>query len=158
VPFTDGPSFRAGNCVAKPGTNGVAVPAPGLVPTAETQAPPPGGRFAPSISPSDRRRAINVAVNDAPISDIALPPVLAPTPVAGSGAMQFFELADGKTGVLALGSFSTGPFDTMETQLLSGLQKLKTDGMTRLIVDLVGFFLLLKNNNIFILNYLYLLE
>ncbi|KAF8518425.1 hypothetical protein BU17DRAFT_48809 [Hysterangium stoloniferum] len=136
VPFSDGPSFRAGNCVAIDGTNGIALPESKVVPAAKTRAPNPGGRFAPPIAPSDLRRARNAIVNEEPISDIALPPGLAPTPISGSGAIQFFELADAKTGVLALGSFSSGTFDGMESQLFSGLQKLKADGMTRLIVDL----------------------
>lgn len=99
----------------------------------------PTTRFMPQVSPADRRQPLNTLVNEAPLTDIALPPGLIPSnPVSGSPGLQFFELDDGKTGVLALASFQTGAFDTMETQLLAGLQQLRADGRTRLLVDLVS--------------------
>ena len=134
VPFTDGPSLQAGNCVAQPGTNGVDANAP----TSQTIISSTGAsRFQPPLVSADRKRTLNMAVNEAPVADITLPPGLAPTGnISGSGAIQFFEL-DSETGVLALGSFASGTFDGMEQTLLSGLQQLKSDGKTRLVVDLV---------------------
>lgn len=48
---------------------------------------------------------------------------------------------DGKTGVLALGSFSGAAIDTMMSGLLQGLVTLKSQGATQLIVDVVGVIL-----------------
>ena len=44
---------------------------------------------------------------------------------------------DGKTGVLALGSFSAASFTALGDSLLTGLQNLKEQGATQLIVDVV---------------------
>jgi hypothetical protein len=127
--------------VAQPGTNGVDANAPSaqtVEPSSLSKETLGRFRFQPAPAPADSKRRLNVLVNDAPVSDIVLPPGLAPTGnFSGAGAIQFFELQDGKTGVLALGSFATGTFDGMEQELLSGLQTLKSNGKTQLVVDLV---------------------
>lgn len=94
----------------------------------------------PKISTQDRRiHALNVLLDTAPQLDIILPPGLTPpNPVVGSSDVsQFFMLDDGKTGVLALGSFSANSFDGLETSMLNGLLTLKDSGATQLIVDVV---------------------
>ena len=133
--------------MAVPGTNGVDANAPNalVLPPSASTGPT---RFQPVIAPSDLKRAQNVILNEAPVADIVLPPGLAPTGnISGANAIQFFELPDNQTGVLALGSFATGTFDTMETVLLAGLQQLKSSGKTRLVVDLVCFALRTNRNS-----------
>lgn len=78
-------------------------------------------------------------LDTAPQLDITLPSGLTPlNPTTGSsGVSQFFMLDDGKTGVLALGSFSANSFDVLELSMLNGLLALKTAGATQLIVDVV---------------------
>lgn len=144
VPWTDKASFLANNCVATPGTNGVDAYASSTKrddggPTPEV-APVGAFQQQPSITPRDRRlHALNVLLDTAPQLDITLPPGLTPpNPVSGSnGVSQFFMLDDGKTGVLALGSFSAGSFDQLEASMLNGLLTLKNSGATQLIVDVV---------------------
>ena len=51
---------------------------------------------------------------------------------------QFYILDDNITGVLALGSFSAKNYTAFGLSLLSGLQELKTAGVERFIVDVVG--------------------
>lgn len=78
-------------------------------------------------------------LDDKPQTDVVLPaPLQPPNPVAGTGVTQFYLLPDGKTGVLALGSFQESSFDGFETTLLSGLQTLASKGATQLIVDVVS--------------------
>lgn len=134
--FTDSASLRAGNCVPVPGTNGVDLQ--------ETAAPDPDQQTItpflqqPTLPKAPRKEPINVMVDNNPFTDIALPPGLTPSaPVNGSFDVgQFFLLNDGKTGVLALGSFS-GDFNTLVLGLLQGLTNLKSLGATQLVVDVV---------------------
>ena len=107
VAFTDSASFRANNCLAVPGTNGVDLNANAAV----TNAPLMRFQQQPPVHPNiARKQALNVMLDTTPISDIALPPGLQPTsPVNGSsGVAQFYMLDDKITGVLALGSFASG--------------------------------------------------
>jgi hypothetical protein len=97
------------------------------VPTASRQIGPP--------------HALNVILDDSAALDIVLPSGLEPSLPAvngSSGVSQFYLLDDGKTGVLALGSFSAPTFDGLQQSLLTGLVGLKNRGATRLIVDLTN--------------------
>lgn len=79
-------------------------------------------------------------LDTAPISDVVLPPTLAPAlPVLNGSASvtQFYMLKDGKTGVMALGSFSDTVFSTFLLGMLTGLQSLQSLGATQLVVDVV---------------------
>ncbi|KAI0343270.1 hypothetical protein BDW22DRAFT_1413290 [Trametopsis cervina] len=143
VAWTDSASFRQNNCVAIDGTNGVNLNDPSnplrkrdddvpLISAFRQQAP---------VSPADaRKHPMNAILDTAPVQDVALPPGLVPTnPVSGStGVSEFHLLADGKTGVLALGSFSENSFTGFEKTLLTGLQNLKAAGATQLIVDVTN--------------------
>ncbi|EJF59301.1 hypothetical protein DICSQDRAFT_156307 [Dichomitus squalens LYAD-421 SS1] len=145
--FTDSASYRANNCVAGDSTNGVdyyAEPS-STTPVRREDAPStaavnPANKFRQAPMPdtaTQRRYPMNVMLDSAPQLDIALPPTLVPTdPQPGSASVvQFYLLDDGKTGVLALGSFSGDSFENLETNLLTGLQGLKAKGATQLIVD-----------------------
>lgn len=80
-------------------------------------------------------------LDTSPLSNVVLPPTLQPslTPVNGSRSVaQFYILNDGKTGILALGSFSDTDFNTFLDGMLQGLLSLKSQGATQLIVDLVS--------------------
>ncbi|KIJ52329.1 hypothetical protein M422DRAFT_243123 [Sphaerobolus stellatus SS14] len=141
TPFTDGPSFRAGNCVPINGTNGSNLNANSnsTAPTSLSLAPNKSARFRPAPAPGSERRRRNMGIDESQVTDIALPPKLSPSNViSGSSGLLFFELDDGITGVLALGSFQIGAFDAMETSLLAGLQQLKNAGRTRLLIDLTN--------------------
>ncbi|KAI5120057.1 hypothetical protein M0805_007808 [Coniferiporia weirii] len=143
VNFTDSASFRANNCVATADTNGAALDTSGKSTSGSSAVRhQPGGRFAPSpaLSPDVlKKHVISVMLDDKPQTDVVLPPPLQPsTPVAGTGVAQFYLLKDGKTGVLALGSFEEPDFDTFETTLLSGLQTLVGSGAAQLIVDVTN--------------------
>ena len=80
---------------------------------------------------------MNVMLDTAPLSDATLPPDLQPAgPLDGSaGDAQFFMLDDGKTGVLALGSFSWDSIYNGENALMKGFQSLRAANATQLIVD-----------------------
>ncbi|KAJ7126237.1 hypothetical protein C8R44DRAFT_781419 [Mycena epipterygia] len=135
VPFNSSATYRVNNCVAVDGTNGVDLHASSLVPSPAVQF-----QQSPPLVPS-KKQLVNVIMDTAPLSDIVLPPVLEPSVPAlngsfGSGA--FFLQKDGKTGVLALGSFSGDDFDVMESGLLEGLLTLKEMGATQLIVDVTN--------------------
>lgn len=83
---------------------------------------------------------MNVILDDLPLQNVGLPAELQPslTPVDGSRSVaQFYLLEDGKTGVLALGSFSDNIYGEFLAALLKGLQSLKNQGATQLIVDVV---------------------
>jgi len=130
--FTDTKSWRAGNCVAEEGTNGVnyydsAVTEEGTI-----------SRFR--SAPKAAKHHVNMFLDTLAAEDVTLPEELTPTnPVEGSAAdAQFYLLKDGKTGVLALGSFSGGGFDELLTATLDGLVNLKSQGATQLIVDVVS--------------------
>jgi len=82
-------------------------------------------------------------LDTAPLSDVVLPPVLQPSLTAVSGSQnvtQFYMLKDGKTGVMALGSFSDSDFNAFLLGMLNGLVSLKSLGATQLIVDVVSQF------------------
>ena len=69
----------------------------------------------------------------------SLPPSLTPTnPTNDSaGVSEFHLLDDGKTGVLALGSFGEPDFISFGQTLVTGLTNLKNAGAIQLIVDVV---------------------
>jgi hypothetical protein len=132
-PFTDGPSFRAGNCRAVAGTNGASAYDVAALETAD----PPTLRFAqmaPVSAHEAKMHALNVLLDSAPRSDVELPAALAPPAglPGSSGVAQFFLLPDNATGVLALGSFSAASFDDLQNATLNGLQTLVKRGATRL--------------------------
>ncbi|TFK38167.1 hypothetical protein BDQ12DRAFT_684077 [Crucibulum laeve] len=137
--FTDTASYRANNCVAIAGTNGEDLSSassnrgiPSSLPVAKFQQQPP------IPAQTARKELINVMLDTSPLSDVVLPPTLQPglTPVTGSRTVaQFYTLKDGKTGVLALGSFSDSDFTAFLNSLLQGLLSLKAAGATQLIVD-----------------------
>lgn len=86
---------------------------------------------------------MNVILDTAPLSDVTLPPALLPklSPLGGSkNSAQFYLAKDGRTGVLALGSFSDSSFTDLLTSLLSGLKSLKDAGATQLVIDVVCIF------------------
>ena len=81
-------------------------------------------------------------VDAAPAHVISLPPPLQPALPAVNGSRsvaQFYFLEDGKTGVLALGSFDDDDISAFYLGLLKGLVSLQSLGATQLIVDLVCF-------------------
>ncbi|KAJ7185372.1 hypothetical protein C8R46DRAFT_881566 [Mycena filopes] len=139
VPFNSSATYRANNCVAVDGTNGVDLHAASFGP-----APTPAAakfQQAPVTTSSSKKNRVNVMMDATPLSDIALPPVLQPTAPALNGSFgggAFFMQKDGKTGVLALGSFGGDAFDVMESGLLQGLLTLKDLGATQLIVDVTN--------------------
>ncbi|KAL0959829.1 hypothetical protein HGRIS_011506 [Hohenbuehelia grisea] len=141
APFTDGPSFRANNCVAVPGTNGVDINAASLARVAPAEVPLIQAQQQPPVPIEvQRKHLVNVFMDGSPLSDVVLPPGLTPpSPVNGSlNAAQFYLLADGKTGVLALGSFSDNSFEDLFNALLNGLLNLKSLGATQLVVDVTN--------------------
>jgi hypothetical protein len=82
-------------------------------------------------------------LDTSPLSDVTLPPVLQPglSPELGSrNSAQFYMLKDGKTGVLALGSFSDSSFSGLQNSLLQGTLSLKSKGATQLVVDVASAF------------------
>ncbi|KAF8875475.1 hypothetical protein CPB85DRAFT_1235909 [Mucidula mucida] len=133
VSFTDGASFRAGNCVAVNDTNGanyydqVDTSRSSM---AKTQQAPVTERAYP----------VNVLLDSSPLTDVVLPPARNPPqePVSGFGVGEFYMLADNTTGVLALGSFSGADYNDMMQGLLDGLVALKSSGAQRLIVDVTN--------------------
>ncbi|KAF8888526.1 hypothetical protein BD779DRAFT_1439887 [Infundibulicybe gibba] len=140
--FTDSQSYRANNCVAVAGTNG----ADANDAMASSLIDPPNKPLSkfqqqvPIPAATSRKHLVNVLLDTAPLSDVVLPPSLTPgSPVNGSrNAAQFFMQKDGKTGVLALGSFSDTDFTPFADSLLQGLQSLKSLGATQLIVDVTN--------------------
>ncbi|KJA21567.1 hypothetical protein HYPSUDRAFT_55453 [Hypholoma sublateritium FD-334 SS-4] len=143
VPFTDTASWRANNCVAIDGTNGEDI--------FDTSSPSANSPNLPLVKfkqqpdipvAMERKHPVNVMMDTSPPSDIVLPPTLTPALPILSGSQnvtQFFMLKDGKTGVMALGSFSDTNFNNFLLGMLSGLQALKSQGATQLIVDVVRF-------------------
>jgi hypothetical protein len=94
-------------------------------------------KFAAPISPEDRGRSLSSAIDATAFANVLLPPRLnPPTPVSGNGTAYFYM--QGKVGVLALGSFSTGStYNNWFTILNNGFTALKDAGATHLIVDVV---------------------
>ncbi|KAJ2919861.1 hypothetical protein MD484_g543, partial [Candolleomyces efflorescens] len=139
-PFTDTASWRANNCVAQPGTNGV-----------DRNSNDPASRMAAVEDPMARyqqqpalpsqlagKYPLDVLIDSSPLSNVLLPEELKPSlsPVNGSRSVsQFYLLKDGTTGVLALGSFSDTDYSELHRGLLVGLLNLKSLGATRLVVD-----------------------
>ncbi|KAF9479493.1 hypothetical protein BDN70DRAFT_932553 [Pholiota conissans] len=138
VPFTDTASWRANNCVAIDGTNGVNLFGSSSIPSS-TNIPVVKFKQQPDIpAPVERKQHVNVMLDTSPPSDVVLPPTLVPAlpSLNGSASVtQFYMLKDGKTGVMALGSFSDSDFNTFLIGMLTGLQSLKSLGATQLIVD-----------------------
>ncbi|KAF9479788.1 hypothetical protein BDN70DRAFT_806502 [Pholiota conissans] len=127
VPFTDTASWRTNNCRALDDTNGIDY----------YSATKPEGR----VKPAERRHLMNEALDVSPFTNIALPGPLVPGLVAIGGsdaAAKFYLAKDGKTGVLALGSFSDSDYYGFLNGLLTGLQTLKSAGATQLIVDVTN--------------------
>ena len=139
--WTDSASFRANNCVAVDGTNGVDLNAPAnALDRRASSAVPPVAKFRQSaVRAAGAQHARNVMLDTAPPTDVALPAGLTPAANVGgsAGVSEFFLLDDGKTGVLALGSFEDTSFDGFQQTLLTGLTNLKDAGATQLIVDVV---------------------
>ncbi|KAL7277149.1 hypothetical protein ACG7TL_008995 [Trametes sanguinea] len=138
IPWTDAQSFHDNNCVAIPGTNGVDLY--GTLERRRSLPANPANKFRQAPVPETSNVAkelLDVMLDTVPLQDVVLPPGLTPkNPLVGStGVVQFFMLDDKKTGVLALGSFSAGSVETLNTALLTGLQNLKKQGATQLIVD-----------------------
>ncbi|KAL0578755.1 hypothetical protein V5O48_003253 [Marasmius crinis-equi] len=143
--FTDMPSWRARNCIATPGTNGVDIYDHSHSASIESQEPNPITVFQqqPSVSVEDtRRNPMNVILDGTPLSDIDLPEVLTPSEESLNSSYsvaQFYQLeSDNETGVLALGSFSARNFSLFQSSLLNGLQELKELGAKKLIVDVTN--------------------
>ena len=137
LPWTDSASFRANNCKATNGTNGVnyysSTPVEGSAARVQQQ---------PKISPDEARKyPLNVLLDVTPPSNVVLPPELVPALPALGGSYsvaQFYYLNETETGVLALGSFSAASFSQFQQSLLTGLQNLKAAGAKQLIVDVTN--------------------
>jgi len=137
VAWTNKASFRANNCKAVAGTNGVDYYA--FDPVEESAA---RVQQQPKISPEEaRKHPLNVFLDATPPSNVVLPPELVPTtpPLDGSYSVaQFYYLSETQTGVLALGSFSAASFTEFQQNLLTGLQSLKAAGAKQLIIDVTN--------------------
>ncbi|KAK7044505.1 peptidase S41 family protein ustP [Favolaschia claudopus] len=136
VPFNSSTTYRANNCVAIPGTNGVDLHDSSLAPSTAAKF-----QQAPVPPTPQKKHLLNVFLDTAPLSDVVLPPALQPTAPALNGSFgvgTFYMQKDGKTGVLALGSFSGADYNLMQSGLLKGLQTLKQLGATQLIVDVTN--------------------
>ncbi|KIK67323.1 hypothetical protein GYMLUDRAFT_69508 [Collybiopsis luxurians FD-317 M1] len=143
--FTDSASYRANNCLATNETNGLDLYAVSpLAAQQEAEKPLPIAVFQqqPPISRKEaRRHPMNVLVDALPLTDIDLPEVMQPSEPAlneSYSVAQFYMLADNVTGVLALGSFSAANFSAFQHSLLDGLEKLRSLGATRLLVDVTN--------------------
>ncbi|KAG7098678.1 hypothetical protein E1B28_000592 [Marasmius oreades] len=140
--FTDLPTFRSRNCIAKVGTNGVDLYSElNSSSIDELEVPKPVTAFQqqPPVTIEDaRRNPMNVILDGAPLTNIELPETLTPsgTPLNSSYTVaQFYTLKGEDVGVLALGSFSARIFTLFQKSLLEGLQELKEYGVRKLIVD-----------------------
>jgi len=139
--FTSGSDLWNQNCKATAGTNGVDYFPNSGNSDGETQSggielvDPSPPKFAEPIAPQDRKHAISAIVDITLISDLDLPQILYPSGwISGDGPVQFY--LQGKVGVMALGSFSTGlEYSNWFTTLKGGLDKLVHAGATHLIVD-----------------------
>ncbi|KJA25540.1 hypothetical protein HYPSUDRAFT_64718 [Hypholoma sublateritium FD-334 SS-4] len=130
VPFQDTVSWRANNCAAVASTNGVDYYSSKVPDTS-----------AAKLAPAGPKHLLNVAADNSPLTDVTLPAILQPTlvPLEGSrNVAQFYLARDGKTGVLALGSFSDTNYSAFLSSLLTGLQSLTKLGATQLIVDVTN--------------------
>ncbi|KAG8748584.1 hypothetical protein FRC10_003718 [Ceratobasidium sp. 414] len=141
VAFTNAKSLWANNCVATFSTNGASYYNK-VQAKAKAKATADKPRFQPDpvIAPiiDGKRQAISGLVADGPLFDITLPSRLSPpTPITGNGALQFYMLDNGKTAVLALGSFS-GDFSGVQQGILDGVKAVKAKGATHLLVDVTN--------------------
>ncbi|KIY53947.1 hypothetical protein FISHEDRAFT_32250 [Fistulina hepatica ATCC 64428] len=140
--FTDAESYRSNNCVATNITNGIDLYAGKRVPSLDFFAAGTYFQQQPAISILEaRRHPMNVILDGTALSDIDLPETLQPglAPLNESYSVaEFFMLNDSITGVLALGSFSAKNFSMFQESLLNGLQALKLQGATQLIVDVTN--------------------
>ncbi|KAF9031686.1 hypothetical protein BDZ89DRAFT_1101087 [Hymenopellis radicata] len=123
VPFTDGASFRAGNCLADNDTNGA-----NYYDQADTSRSSMAKVQQAPVT--EGAHPVNVLLDSSPLTDVE--------PVSGFGVGEFYMLADNTTGVLALGSFSGAGYNDMMQGLLDGLVTLKSNGAERLIVDVTN--------------------
>jgi hypothetical protein len=144
-PFTSGADLWAKNCKATDSTNGKDLfasagtsSADGVGDSGPEHVDPSPPKFAEPIAPEDRKHPISGFIDLTAFADVSLPPTLnPPPPVSGSGTAMFYM--QGKVGVLALGSFSTGAgYNDWFTILSNGLNELKNQGATHLIVDVVS--------------------
>jgi hypothetical protein len=141
-PFNNGAELWNQNCKATDQTNGrdyfnSAAFATQANETIELVDPSPP-KFAEPIAPEDRKYPISSLVDTTALLDVSLPPGLnPPAQISGSGTARFY--LQGKVGILALGSFSTGAGYLDWFNILStGLNDLKAQGATHLIVDVVS--------------------
>lgn len=142
MPLTDIASWRNNNCLAVDDTNGVDLYADNGVSGLAAAKFQQQTSVPPAVQ---REHSMNVILDTAPLSDVTLPPALLPklSPLGGSrNSAQFYLGMDGKTGVLALGSFSDSSFSGLLTSLLTGLKSLRDAGATQLVIDVVCIFLL----------------
>ncbi|TFK66897.1 hypothetical protein BDN72DRAFT_843673 [Pluteus cervinus] len=141
VPFNDTSSWRDGNCVALPDTNGRDYYAPPLSKDPSSVSPVQKFQQQPHLTPSKQQHHLDVILDNSPPTDFALPQELTPSlPLLdGSwGVTQFYMLEDGKTGVMVLGSFEDGEYESFLDNMLEGLTNLKQQNATRLIVDMTN--------------------
>ncbi|KAJ6583683.1 hypothetical protein B0H10DRAFT_2339210 [Mycena sp. CBHHK59/15] len=98
VSINSSATYRANNCVAVDGTNGVDLH---TLSVGSSTA----DKFRQAPVPSSSKHRVNAILDTAPLSDLALPPGLqpsAPTLNGSFGGGAFYLQKDGKTGVLAL--------------------------------------------------------
>lgn len=108
---------------------------------------------AAKLAPAGPKHLLDVATDNSPLTDVTLPVALQPTlvPLEGSrNVAQFYLAKDGKTGVLALGSFSDTSYSAFLSSLLIGLQSLKKLGATQLVVDVVSLYYFLSADWLFL--------
>ncbi|RDB28060.1 Peptidase S41 family protein ustP [Hypsizygus marmoreus] len=141
-PFTDAASYLTNNCRAVAGTNGEDVY--GFSTASVDPEDRPIAKFqqqTPISAQTERKHPVDVILDTSPLSDVVLPPILVPSLPAAPGsraAAQFYLLKDGKTGVLALGSFSDSDYFAFLNSLLEGLISLKAQGATQLVIDVTN--------------------
>ncbi|KAK7005599.1 hypothetical protein R3P38DRAFT_3326167 [Favolaschia claudopus] len=139
--FTDSESYRTNMCRNVTATNGFNFY--DLLTQQETASLPSAAYFEqqPMLDHEDRKHPMNVMLDALPLTDVELPEELLPLPIAlnqSYSVAQFYMLSDNITGVLALGSFSAANFTAFMGSLLDGLQELKSQGASRLIVDVTN--------------------
>ncbi|PVF94674.1 hypothetical protein CPB86DRAFT_800281 [Serendipita vermifera] len=137
-PFADSQDFWRQNCVATAETNGADYYQSGVMAMQAgtvMRVDPSPPKFAEPIAPEDRKHLLSSFVDTTAFTNIDLPPRISPSiPVASNGTASFH--IQGKVGILALGSFTTGAgYAAWFTILDAGLKALKANGTTHLIVD-----------------------
>lgn len=138
VPFQNASTLWENNCLATSDTNGVDLYASTTTDEVIVVPDPIGTKYGDPIAPKDRRHPISMGLGDGSPLDVSLPKRFEPaTPIAGAGTAWFY--IEGKVGVLALGSFSSGSdYDDWFTLLTDGLLALGRYGATHLIIDVVS--------------------